>query len=161
MRSSASFSSGRKSHRPRSVLHVLAFVIAAAAASKGDSFPQNVALLVTTITLIAAVLAGIFVLSRTKGNKDSIEILVTANQGLRSAYDDVIAKSASDRTDFEKQLRDQKHEFELKLVEQDRDCQRQLGEIRGQMQVLTGSFAGDIARALTPLILAVKDGSSS
>lgn len=86
---------------------------------------------------IVTVAASVRALAKARGVEASVELLTTANEGLRQANADMSAQRALDRDSF----RDQLHAQEL-------ECQKQIAELRGEVSVLTGGLAGEIIAAV-------------
>ena len=81
---------------------------------------------VATFLSAAAVLGAAFSVLRSTQLKSSLESMADANDELRAEVTDHERRNSKDR-----------HE-----------CERQLGEMRGQMQVLTSDFGAQIAMAI-------------
>lgn len=114
----------------------------------GDSTGQNLGLLISAIGLLLVIMTGVIVTAKTRGQKGALDIVTLAYESVKTVNADLQKQLNTQKVDSDKAIAEVRHECELKMVEQDRDCQRQLGEVRGQLQVLTSNLGGDIAKAV-------------
>lgn len=101
---------------------------------------------IAVIGVIIAILAAVLVISKTRGTKDTVDILATANEALRGV-----------NADLQAQITANKHDHDLQMAAQDAECQRQLAEVRGEMAVLKGNVGRDIATAVVEAIRSTTD----
>lgn len=107
---------------------------------------SDIALLLTIVVTGSGLIAGVFVMSKTRGTKDSVDLFRTTNQELRESY--TFLTMEKERSESE---------FNLKLLAQDEQCKREIAELRGQIQVLRAdlvtSMAKDIASTTAEAVL--------
>lgn len=94
---------------------------------------EAVGLLVLLIGAFAAVSA----LSKARGIEASVDLLTTANDGLREA-----------NADLERQIDNDRAEFRDRLHTQELDCSTQIAELRGRISALTNGIATEIVDAV-------------
>lgn len=114
------------------------------------SIAANMALIagiVGVIVGIAGIVSVVLVMSKYKALEASLSLFGTANAELREQV---------------QAARDERHEmraeFDKKLADERAECARSLGELQGQVTVLTANLGRDIAASV---IQAFKDGQAS
>jgi hypothetical protein len=102
-----------------------------------DTAIQTAGFVLVGIATLSAIIGSVWALSRTHGAKDSIEILAGANEELRKV-----------NTDLQVQITANEQKFNLKLLDQDRECQKQLATLTGKVETLTNGLGRQIALAV-------------